>query len=246
MKQGKLTKAKLVWHLKYEYWKYICAILIVAIGCHMTVLLTRPRVPDEQQLNVYYAGPSEAYDQVIMFGEEIKSAFPQLQEVNVNVILYSGANDFRGHQQGGIYLGAGMGDVYIVHQDFFNSFASSSQQDFWKPLNDAIDSGQIALPEGLDLDKGHVGANAVLEMGLSLDEATEQQKAGKEPDETTLSPGIPAFEEDTVRGIPLDSLTGLKAAAGIDPADMVVVIPYFAEKDEMVYEFISYLFENYR
>ena len=49
-----------------------------------------------------------------------------------------------------------------------------------------------------------------------------------------------------MRGIPLDSLTGLKAAAGIDPADMVVVIPYFAEKDEMVYEFISYLFENYR
>lgn len=116
----KITKAYVQNHFLYFKWVYTLIVIFAVMGWSLIFSVTRPQVPEDKKIDVYFCGPTFQYDQDQMQAEAME-AFPDMEEIGFYGI---DVDSYEGYQQFSVMLAAHEGDVFIISKSYLSYFVS--------------------------------------------------------------------------------------------------------------------------
>ena len=147
-----LTARVLKNHFTYGSWKYLLLVIVAVFGWNLIYTTTQYRPPDDKKIDFYVASSSVDSDALNAWLEAARvSDFPDMELIDLYTIL-EGGEDYAAQMQLSTYIMAGEGDVYLLEEDRFKTFAA---QGAMLPLDQYVADGTIGT-QGLDLSSGYV------------------------------------------------------------------------------------------
>ncbi len=208
-----LTKERMKNHFAYSTWKYMLLVILGLFGWSLIFTVTAPQVPQDKRIDFYAMTYSATQESMNAFLKPIwETVTPEMESVS-SVALVQG-DEYSSYMQLTAYLAAGDGDIYILDDQFFKSFAA---QGAFLPLEGLIEEGRISVGD-IDLTKGYVA------MVTEYDENNE-----------------PLNSEMHLYGIPLDTYYGFMDGMQLDNRNMYAAILYNNQNDENVIPFFDAL-----
>ena len=139
-------------HFAYGYWKYLILIVAAVFGWNLIYQTTEYRPPDEKRIDFYVASntmDSNAVEAWLL--EARQQAFPDMELMEAYTVM-AGTEDPYAQMQLSTFIMAGEGDVYLLDEERFKSYAS---QGAMAPLEDYVANGSLNVA-GLDIARGYV------------------------------------------------------------------------------------------
>jgi hypothetical protein len=172
-----ITKRKVSHHFQYSVWMYLVLAALALFGWNLLYTTTRYRPPEDMQVEFYVQSSIASEDDLTALADRIhEEIMPEMELVTALPMTIS--SDYYGDMQLTVWISAAQGDVYLLSNDYFTTFAASGAFMDLEPL---VESGQLDI-EGIDLSSGYVRQT-------DIDTDTASEIVG-------------------LYGIPADSLTG--------------------------------------
>lgn len=149
--QMPITKRRIAHHFQYTAWMYVLVILLALFGWNLLYTTTRYRSPEDLKVEFYVQATSASEDALNELADTIhEELMPEMEEVTSTVISIS--DDYYGNMQLTVWISAAQGDVYLLSEEYFDSFAASGA---FVDLGPLVESGALDA-EDLDLTDGYV------------------------------------------------------------------------------------------
>lgn len=146
-----ITRNRIRNHFQYFWWQYALLAGLAIFGWNLLFTVTRYRPPESLKVEWYYEGPMTADTQAnadALLAELTPQLFPDMEEVTFTSV---GMDDTYGAMQIMVWMSAGQGDLYMLTQDTFKSYATQGSMVDLQPY---VDNGTLNV-EGLTLTKGY-------------------------------------------------------------------------------------------
>lgn len=147
-----ITRNRIRNHFQYFWWQYALLAGLAIFGWNLLFTTTRYRPPEALKVEWYYEGPMTAATQEnadALLAELTPQLFPTMEEVTFTSV---GMDDTYGAMQIMVWMAAGQGDLYMLTQDTFKSYATQGSMVDLQPY---VDDGTLNV-EGITLAKGYV------------------------------------------------------------------------------------------
>lgn len=147
-----ITREKVRNHFHYFWWQYLLLIALAIFGWNLLYTTTRYRPPAEKKVEWFYEGPMAAQTQQKadqLLAELTPQLFPDMEKVSFTVV---GLDENYGPMQIMVWMAAGEGDLYMLAEDSFESYAAGGSMIDLTPY---VEDGTLNV-EGIDLKKGYV------------------------------------------------------------------------------------------
>jgi len=205
-----LNKNSIRTHLTYTGWKYVLLVVCAIFGWSLFFTVTRDTVPDDKRIDLYIVGRTGQKEAADAFIQPIAAEVtPEMESVS-SVVIYPDSNYGNAQLIGPIMVGEG--DIYILDETFFKSFASNGT---FLPLDELVADGTIQVSD-VDLSKGYVTA---------IESYDDDQR--------------PIIGESRLYGIPLDTFYGYMEGMLMDNRGMYAVIAVNNRNDANVIPFFN-------
>ena len=160
-----LTKERLKYHFQYSLWKYVLAACLIIMGLNLVFTMTAYRAPDELKVDLYMSASGANQEALQAYLNEAHAAvLPDMEEVNVFVMMTNDGSDQYAVMQLSTYIMAGEGDIYLLSREDFLSYAA---QGVMIDLAPYIESGALSTV-GIDLKKGYAEVREDEDMPVEL------------------------------------------------------------------------------
>lgn len=210
-----LTKKNIATHFVYNSWKYLVVLVLAIMGWNLIYTTTAYRSPQNKRIDVYVQSATASNEMMDAFLEPIwRQTVPDMEVVK-SVSLMVG-DEYTANIQLSTYMFAGEGDIYLLTEQYFKSFAS---QGVFLPLEGFVADGVIQADD-LNLSKGYITV------------VTEYNEND-----------MPVASEQHLFGIPLDQLYGFMDGMQLDNRGMYAAILYQNQNDENVVPFFNSLLQ---
>lgn len=146
-----ITRNRIRNHFQYFWWQYALLAGLAIFGWNLLFTVTRYRPPESLKVEWYYEGPMTAATQAnadALLAELTPQLFPEMEEVTFTPV---GMDDTYGAMQIMVWMAAGQGDLYMLTQDTFKSYATQGSMVDLQPY---VDNGTLNV-EGLTLTTGY-------------------------------------------------------------------------------------------
>lgn len=147
-----ITRNRIRNHFQYFWWQYALLAGLAIFGWNLLFTTTRYRPPESLKVEWYYEGPMTNATQQnadALLAELTPQLFPDMEEVTFTSV---GMDDTYGAMQIMVWMAAGQGDLYMLTQDTFKSYATQGSMVDLQPY---VDDGTLNV-EGITLTKGYV------------------------------------------------------------------------------------------
>ncbi|MBQ8536822.1 MAG: hypothetical protein IJ461_05390 [Clostridia bacterium] len=208
-----ITRQRLRHHFTYCGWMYVVLVVASIFGWDLIYTMTAPRIPPEKQVSFYVAAPGASDQALSAFMQEAwEQVLPDMEDVSYVTLLGSSDVDYTGVMQLSTYIAVGQGDVYMLKREDFRQNAAMGAM---LPLEALIESGQLRVPEAVNLNKGYV---------------------------TLTDPNGNAGERHLF-AIPCQELSGFKEKLGINPEDMYLSVMSYSGNQANALKFVQYVLD---
>ncbi len=116
-----LNADKLKNHFIYSWWKYLIVLIAGTLGINFLYVVSEPRVPDNQKLEVIVCGSSLDLDFNVYMEQVCANEMPGILETDVTVI----PDDETALQYLTVRIGTQGGDLYILPKKHFDTLSSN-------------------------------------------------------------------------------------------------------------------------
>jgi hypothetical protein len=155
-------------HFAYGYWKYLILIVVAVAGWNLIYQTTQYRPPEDKRIDFYVASNTMDSDAIQVWLDDARAkAFPDLELMEAYSVM-AGTDDPYAQMQLSTFIMAGEGDVYLLDEERFKSYAS---QGAMAPLENYVADGSLNV-NGLDVSGGNVTVSDTGErhlMGIPTD-----------------------------------------------------------------------------
>lgn len=139
-------------HFAYGFWKYLILIVVAVAGWNLIYTTTQYRPPAEKRIDFYVASSSADMDKLDAWLQEVRQQAMPDMELLQGYTLLTGSEDMYAQMQLSTYIMAGEGDVYLLDNEQFKSYAT---QGAMLPLETYVASGALNLA-ALDVAGGYI------------------------------------------------------------------------------------------
>ncbi|NMD37842.1 MAG: hypothetical protein GYA87_04085 [Christensenellaceae bacterium] len=208
----KITKKKLINHLRYTIVIYVLIVVLSIFLWDIVYTSTAYRAPENKKVEWYIGGNALANQEKLKeFMEETRiNIMPDMEELSAVILFDSGMQDIYSDMQITTFVISEQGDVYLLTKDKFLNFARAGA---FLPLDDYIENSSLNI-DGIDVKRGIVTI-----------------PASESPTKTEIT---------SIYGIPATSLKKL-SQFDINPNDMYLAVLYKNKNDDNSVKFLNYL-----
>lgn len=146
-----ITRDRIRTHFHYYWWQYALLLVCAIFGWNLLYTTTHYRSPEHLKIEWYYEGPSSVNTQAYaeqLLTEAKEQCFPAMEETTFTIV---GMDETYGPMQLMVWMAAGQGDLYMLSEDNFSSYAGQGSMVDLQPY---VDDGTLNV-EGLNLKKGY-------------------------------------------------------------------------------------------
>ncbi len=210
----KLTPARLKEHLRKHFFVYAVGIAICLVLTNLVWTTTAPRVPSDQSVVIYVAGPwsnVEALNPIARDIEARLAADTDIREVEFQNLLFSNPEkDYTSSMLLMTRLATREGDAFLCSGECMNALMTSG---VLMPLDDLVAGGWLA-------------------------------DYGLEPWYATVADEETGEERTILAGLRLDSVTGFSALGAFDSRDAFLAMLDYTENPQETARAMEYLLED--
>lgn len=153
-----VTKERLKQHWTYARWQYIALVIAAVIGWNLIYTMTAYRPPDEKKVEMYIlAVPANAVDQSLPSGQELLNEYmehvrtEEMPDMELMDSVFLTTDSTYAAMQLSTYMAAGEGDVYVLDNESFTSYAKIEA---FMPLENDPELMDILDKYGINAEKG--------------------------------------------------------------------------------------------